>query len=188
MRTNPTPLQDFLRKIALSAASCACLPLTSLSSASTSLASARPDSTGRAETTHDRSVVLSSGQEALPLGQEALPLGQTKTPPTATWVGFRVTGPKSSAVYVHLTDVVQVKNTKHELTLTFTLKNTQIQVKNNQNPLLTSHFETVVQSARLKPAGKDVQLIIVLKKEATMTSKVVQESDGIVLYVEFSEA
>jgi hypothetical protein len=109
------------------------------------------------------------------------------TAPIATWVGFRQTGPKTALVYVNLTQVVAVSSAKQDKTITFTLRKTRIQVRNNQNPLLATHFDSMVESVRLVPSGKDVNLVIQLKREATMSSKVEQETQGAVLYVELSE-
>lgn len=103
---------------------------------------------------------------------------------TATWVGFRQTGPKSSLVYVHLTSKVPVSSSKTGKKIVITLSNTKIEVKNNQNPLITSHFDSVVERARMFESGPDVQLEIILKQDASFSSKVVQEEPGAVLYVE----
>lgn len=120
--------------------------------------------------------------------QEALETAQEKDAPTATLVGFRMTGPKSAMVYVNLTEVVSVSSAKNQSSLTFTLKNTKVKVSNNKNPLLAADFGSVVKSAQLVAAGKDTKLIILLTRTAKVSSKVVAEAGGAVLYVDLSEA
>lgn len=118
---------------------------------------------------------------------DAVETAQDSDAPTATLVGFRMTGPKTALVYVNLTEVVSVSSAKNQNSLTFTLKNTKVKVSNNKNPLLASHFGSAVKSAQLIAAGKDTQLIILLTREAKVSSKVVAEAGGAVLYVTLSE-
>ncbi len=117
---------------------------------------------------------------------EVTPLTQPSKP-TATWVGFRKTGPKSALVYVHLTESVEVSSVKDGNKYVFTLKGTRVHVKNNKNPLIAKHFDSVVESARLIPRGDDLQLVIELKRNAKESHRINQESPGAVLYVELSE-
>ncbi len=113
--------------------------------------------------------------------------GAADDSPTATLVGFRRTGPKSAQVYVKLTKAVSVSRNEQGKTITFTLSGTKVMLKNNKNPLLTEHFGTAVESVRLVPDKKDVKLVIQLKRDATLTSQVVTETDGAVLYVDVTE-
>jgi hypothetical protein len=88
-------------------------------------------------------------------------------------------------VYVNLTETVPVTSTVQGNTMTFTLQGARVQIRNNRNPLLAEHFGTVVKSARLLPSGKNVDLVIELSGPATPQARVVQESRGATLQVEF---
>lgn len=117
--------------------------------------------------------------------RDVAPLGKpTSDVETATWVGFRQTGPKSALVYVQLTGTVPIESSKVDKRIVVTLSNTKIEVKNNQNPLLAAHFDSVVQSARMTQTGKNVQLEIILKDNASFTSQLVEEHPGAILYVQ----
>jgi|SRR6188768_215491 len=105
---------------------------------------------------------------------------------TATWVGFRQTGAKGALVYVQLTGTVPMSSAKTDKRIVITLSNTKIEVKNNQNPLLAAHFDSVVQSARMTQTGQDVQLEILLKENASYTSQLIEEGPGAVLYVQLT--
>jgi hypothetical protein len=87
-------------------------------------------------------------------------------------------------VYVQLTGTVPIQSSKVDQRIVVTLSDTKIEVKNNQNPLLATHFDSVVQSARMTQTGKDVQLEIILKGNATFTSQLVEQHPGAILYVQ----
>jgi len=98
-------------------------------------------------------------------------------------VGFRKTGENSALVYVQLTESITVRSSESGKTLTFTLKGTQVPKQNNRNPLVTSHFDSIVESVRLVPAKDDTKLVIVLRREARASVQVVKVGDGAVLEV-----
>lgn len=112
----------------------------------------------------------------------ATPLAEA-TEPEATMVGFRKTGEGSALVYVQLTEPVQVRSKQQGKTLVFTMKGTSVPKKNNRNPLVTSHFHSVVDRVRLAPSGKDTDLIIELSAEARSSVQVVRLGEGAVLEV-----
>jgi hypothetical protein len=62
--------------------------------------------------------------------------------------------------------------------LTFTLHDTQVLVKNNKNPLITTNFATPVSRARLVPAGVDLNLVLDLRKAQSATHQVVAGENG----------
>lgn len=103
--------------------------------------------------------------------------------PAATMVGFRKTGENSALVYVQLTASTSVVSSESGKTLTFTLKGTLVPKQNNLNPLVATHFDSLVDSARLVPSKGDTNLVIVLRREARASAQVVKLGDGAVLEV-----
>jgi|GEM_PF-2141036 len=103
--------------------------------------------------------------------------------PEATMVGFRKTGENSALVYVQLTESTTVRSSEAGKTLTFTLKGTLVPKQNNRNPLVATHFDSIVDSARLVPVKGDTNLIIVLRREARASVQVLKVGDGAVLEV-----
>jgi len=103
--------------------------------------------------------------------------------PAATMVGFRKTGENSALVYVQLTETTDVRSSQDGKTLTFTMKGISVPKRNNRNPLVATHFDSIVDSARLVPAGKDTNLVIVLRREAKASAQVVRMGAGAQLEV-----
>lgn len=125
-----------------------------------------------------------AAEDALPPG-EADPGALAKSEgPVATFVGFRRLGPSRALVYVELTEAPDVELQKTSRTVNYTMRGTRVTLKNNRNPLLAGHFESVVQSAHLEPAGKDLKLVIQLRKPAEPQSTVVRHGQGATLKVE----
>jgi|GEM_PF-1925405 len=119
-----------------------------------------------------------------PASASSPPRTKKKGPPTATWVGFRELSETSSLLYVTLTKEVTITKKTTGKTVTYTMSGTRVRIKNNRNPLLTTHFGSVVKAARLKPAGKNLRLEIELKTPAKVTHKLVNEGPGSVLRVQ----
>jgi len=96
----------------------------------------------------------------------------------ATFPGFRLLPDGRSRIYVELSKSVTVDEHPSAQALTFTLHDAQVLVKNNKNPLITTHFATPVSRARLVPAGADVNLVLDLRKAANATHQVVPGDNG----------
>jgi hypothetical protein len=90
----------------------------------------------------------------------------------ATFPGFRLLPDGRSRIYVELSKSVTVEEHRTDLALTFTLHDAQVLVRNNKNPLITTHFATPVSRARLVPAGADVNLVLDLRRATTRSSPV----------------
>ena len=72
-------------------------------------------------------------------------------------------------------------------TLTYILRGTEVVQRNNENALVTVHFNTPVVKARLVPAGKDLRLIIEMRADVTPTINVVPTKDnGAMLHIDFA--
>lgn len=96
----------------------------------------------------------------------------------ATFPGFRILPDGRSRIYVELSKSVTVDEHKTDQVLTFTLHDAQVLVKNNKNPLITTHFATPVSRARLVPAGADLNLVLDLRKVQAATHQVVPGENG----------
>jgi hypothetical protein len=72
-----------------------------------------------------------------------------------TYTGFRMLKDGRSLLYVELTGKVPVSVQKHGKQVTYVLDGAHVGVRNNQNPLLTSGFASVLESARwLSPRAR----------------------------------
>ena len=130
----------------------------------------------------------------------------------ATFTGFEMLADGGSRLFVQLSrqvDVDQAKGAtsaappahtskKHPgkgrksaapatvTTLTFVLKGTEVVKRNNENALVTVHFNTPVTRARLLPSGHDLRLLVDLRADVTPTMKVVPaKDDGAMLQIDF---
>lgn len=84
--------------------------------------------------------------------------------PAVTFAGFRMFPDGRSQIWVHITGKPEVTPKHDDGSETYTLHGVKLLVRNNQNPLLTEYFHSAVVSARLRRAGKDVQLRIKTRK------------------------
>jgi hypothetical protein len=104
----------------------------------------------------------------------------------ATFPGFRLLPDGRSRIYVELTRSVSVDERRADGMLIYVIHDARVPVRNNRNALITTHFATPVGRARLLKAGRDVELIIDLRKNASATQKVVAgENGGARLEVDF---
>jgi hypothetical protein len=62
--------------------------------------------------------------------------------------------------------------------ITYVLKGAHVMKRNNTNPLVTLHMNTPVASARLVPAGSDLEFVVALRAAGTPTWRVTQSNDG----------
>ena len=110
------------------------------------------------------------------------------TGPVATLPGFEMLGEGGSRLFVELSQTVQVEERRARGTLTYVLKGAHVTVRNNENPLVTVHFNTPVTRARLVPAGRDVLFVVDLRADVTPTWKINPAKEGsAVLSVEFAK-
>jgi len=82
----------------------------------------------------------------------------------AEWPGFRNTPDGGSEVMVEFSKAM-VSPSEHKAagTITYVFKGAHVIKSNNQNPLLTVHFNTPVLSARLVPKKGELHLVIDLR-------------------------
>jgi hypothetical protein len=125
----------------------------------------------------------------------------------ATFTGFEMLGDGGSRIFVQLSrqvDVGQAKGPapaaakvrrgKHAhaaqeavvSTLTYVLHGTEVVQRNNENALVTLHFNTPIARARLVPAGRDLRLVLELRADAAPTMNMVPTKDnGAMLQLDF---
>jgi hypothetical protein len=83
-----------------------------------------------------------------------------------------------SRFFVEVTRRVDVQVRRAARVLRFVLKGARIVHRNNENALVTVHFNTPVSSARLLPSGRDLIFSVDLRAESEPSWKVVAEEDG----------
>ena len=96
----------------------------------------------------------------------------------ATLPGFEMLPEGGSRLFVEISQSVGVEEKKTPRMLTYVLKGARVVHRNNENALVTVHFNTPVTRARLTPAGRDLLFSVDLRADAVPAWKVVNEDDG----------
>jgi hypothetical protein len=99
------------------------------------------------------------------------------TGPVVNLPGFETTPEGGSRFFVQLSQNVPVEERKAQGSVTYVLKGASPRVWNNTNALVTVHFNTPVQSARLVPQGQDLLFVVELRAAATPTWKMTDGPD-----------
>jgi hypothetical protein len=108
----------------------------------------------------------------------------------AQWPGFRLTEDGGSEVMVEFSSN-QPAPTEHRAagSVTYVFKGAHVIKSNNQNPLLTVHFNTPVLSARLVPKKGELHLLVDLRPGANVTPssglRASSDGDGQQFFVKF---
>jgi hypothetical protein len=106
--------------------------------------------------------------------------------PVATLPGFELLPEGGSRLFVQMTANVQVAEKPVAGGITYVLKGAHILKRNNENALVTVHFNTPVTRARLLPVGGDLHFVVELRQNVKPTWKLVPAKDGaIVLQIDF---
>ena len=106
--------------------------------------------------------------------------------PVATLPGFLLLPEGGSRLFVELTQNVAVEEKPVAGGITYVLKGAHVVKRNNENALVTVHFNTPVSRARLLPAGGDLHFVIELRQNVKPTWKLVPAKDGAaVLQIDF---
>lgn len=92
----------------------------------------------------------------------------------------------STRLFVELSRPVTYEARVGHGSITYVLKDARVERRNNQNPLVTVHFNTPVTSARLEPHGRDVWFVIALRSSVEPTVAMDAGKDGgAVMRIEF---
>lgn len=102
----------------------------------------------------------------------------------ATMVGLRDASRNHAVVYVNLTDKPELKLQQTDSLLTITLKGVTVPRKNNKNPLVATHFDSIVSSARLASHNGDTRLLIELRQAAEARINLLDETGASTLEVD----
>ena len=106
--------------------------------------------------------------------------------PVATLPGFEMLPEGGSRLFVELTQQVRIDEHHARGKLVYVLHGARVSVRNNENPLVTVHFNTPVTRARLVPVGHDLHFIVDLRAAATPTWKANAGKEGsFVLTIDF---
>jgi hypothetical protein len=100
------------------------------------------------------------------------------TGPIATLPGFEMQADGGSKLFVELTQSVPVEEQRSAQRITYLLKGARVLKRNNENALVTVHFNTPVTSARLLPEGGSLAFIVNLRANVTPTWKMTPAKDN----------
>ncbi len=84
--------------------------------------------------------------------------------PLATYPGFRVLPNGVSELVLRVSKKVDVRMQKSNGRVAFVLPSVQVGVRNNTNPLITTHFETPLARARLVEHEDGAELVLELRE------------------------
>jgi len=101
--------------------------------------------------------------------------------PIATYPGFQVLPDGTSLVWVTVSRNVPVRVERAGGRATYLLDGAHVQIWNNTNPLVTTHFRTPVASARLRPGEAGARLVVELREDVEPTYQVVSGPRGTML-------
>src|SRR5579883_2768272 len=98
--------------------------------------------------------------------------------PDAQMPGFETLASGGTRLFVALSKAVEFDARAGHATITYVLKGAHVERRNDQNPLVTLHFNTPVTSARLVPHGRDVWFVVDLRASVQPTVSLGQAKDG----------
>jgi hypothetical protein len=97
--------------------------------------------------------------------------------PLATYPGFRVLPNGVSELVLRVSKKIDVRMQKANGRVAFVLPSVQVGVRNNTNPLITTHFDTPLARARLIEHKEGAELVLELR-EAVVPKFSVSEAPG----------
>jgi len=104
----------------------------------------------------------------------------------ATLPGFEMLPDGGSRLFVELTHTTNVTEKRDARALTYVLQGAHITLRNNENALVTVHFNTPVSRARLLPLRGDLVFSVELRADATPVWRLVDGEGGVsVLQIDF---
>jgi OOP family OmpA-OmpF porin len=107
-------------------------------------------------------------------------------PAQVTFAGFRSLPDGRSLVTIELTGPIAVEFKKSGDVITYTLIDTKVPERNNENPLLTNDFPSSIVSAKLvdEKKAKSARLILVLRDDFVPKHRLVRRNSGTALEIE----
>lgn len=98
--------------------------------------------------------------------------------PLATYPGFRVLPNGVSELVLRVSKKIDVRMQKTNGRVAFALPSVQVGVRNNTNPLITTHFDTPLARARLIEHKEGAELVLELREAVVPTFKVSEAPGG----------
>jgi hypothetical protein len=103
-----------------------------------------------------------------------------------TWPGFITGAGGASQIFVQTTVSVNYEIIERKRTITIKLKDAEVFLSNNRNPLVTTHINTPLRRAYLKKKRGEVSLVMELKQKSTFEIRQTHDNDGYhYLFVDF---
>jgi hypothetical protein len=101
-------------------------------------------------------------------------------PPTSTALmpGFEMLPDGSTRLFVELSKPTSFDAKPSRGSVTYVLKEAHVDRRNNQNPLVTVHFNTPVTSARLVPHARDLWFVVDLRANVQPTATMESSKEG----------
>lgn len=111
-------------------------------------------------------------------------------PAVVTFAGFRALPDGRSMVTLELTGPIAVEFKKSGDVITYTLIDTKVPERNNENPLLTTDFPASIVSAKLidEKKGRSARLVLVLRDDFLPVHRLVRRNGGTALEIELPAA
>lgn len=111
-------------------------------------------------------------------------------PAQVTFAGFRTLPDGRSLVTIELTGPIAVEFKKSGDVITYTLIDTKVPERNNENPLLTTDFPASIVSAKLidEKKAKSARLVLVLRDDFLPKHRLVRRNGGTSLEIELPAA
>jgi hypothetical protein len=120
--------------------------------------------------------------------RKAPPKARVKADPglVATLPGFEMLADGSSRLFVELTHAANVTEKREVRRLSYLIHGARVVHRNNENALVTVHFNTPVSRARLLPARGDLVFSVDLRADSEAVWRVVEAAEGrSVLQIDF---
>jgi len=96
----------------------------------------------------------------------------------ATLPGFEMLPDGGSRFFVELTHTTSVTEKREARALTYVIQGAHVTYRNNENALVTVHFNTPVTRARLLPVRNDLVFSVELRADAVPVWRMIDQTDG----------
>ena len=92
--------------------------------------------------------------------------------PIATYPGFRMLSGGESLVWLSVSRAVPVRAERSAGRVVYSLEGARVEVRNNTNALVTTHFPSPVSRVQLVPTATGMQLVVELREPVELTHTV----------------
>jgi hypothetical protein len=126
-------------------------------------------------------VLVQSYQGVVPGSGNTLPRVQELKGKPGTWVtwpGFSMRADGGSRIFLQTTAALSYERKDQNKKIVLRFYETSIFLSNNQNPLVTSHFNTPVNRAYLKKSRKYIELVLEMRAAEAPAITQAQDADG----------